>query len=851
VRLKRVLAVTLVVVLVVVGAGVGALAWFTGRALPQTSGTLAVPGLERPVTVVRDIAGIAHIRAETVHDLFMAQGFVHAQERMWQMEVWRHISAGRLAEMFGDSELDTDRFIRTLGWRQATERDVAAMAPEARAVVDAYADGVNAWLDQERDSLGLAFLVTGTKPEPWTALDSIGWQKAQAWNLGSNMREELFRFLADARLGDPARTDELFPPYPDGAPVIVPGPIDGADSGNTADAAPPAIRHETPEAQATGWRSIADLSGSIGRIAGLDLGEGMVGMHGVGSNNWVVAPGLTTTGGALLANDPHLGISMPSIWYVNGLHCAPVTDACPYDVAGVSFPGVPAVVLGHNARIAWGATNAGPDTQDLFVEQADPDDPSRYLFDGESRPFETRTEQIRVKGAAEPVVQEVRQTAHGPILNDVEERLADAPLMSLRWTATAEPDRTFEAILGLNTAGSFDEFRESLALYGTPSQNFVYADVDGHIGYQLPGSVPLRDGDPTGLRPRPGADGTHEWTGNIPFDELPSQLDPEAGTIVTANNAIVDASYPYYVADRWDPGFRAEQAADGLLARGEDGLTLDDMTELQVDTAMGRARNAAIWLIAAEPTTDDGRIVLDRILEWNGSCEVESLGCAAWSMFEYRLHRDVFDDDLGSLARDYVGTPPAQMVIDALFDDPEASWWDDASTPSQETSPEIVARALDEAGLSLATWYGAPTTWTWARLHTAAFQEATVGSSGIGPLEWYFNDGPHPVAGAYGALDNTYYRFSRAYPDPLDPDYVPIGPDRVFDVTNLPSMRFAIDMTNLDGARIVITTGQSGNPFDRHYNDMIGPWLSGETLPLPFTQAAIDEAAAQTLVLQP
>ena len=849
-RLKRVLAVVLVVVLIVVGVGVGALAWVTGRALPQTSGTLTVAGLERPVTVVRDVAGIAHIRAESVHDLFMAQGFVHAQERMWQMEVWRHISAGRLAEMFGESQLDSDRFIRTLGWRQATERDLAAMDPDARAVVDAYAQGVNAWLAQERDSLGLAFLLTGTEPEPWTALDSIGWQKVQAWNLGSNMDEELFRYLADARLGDPARTDELFPPYREDAPVIVPGPgPDAADAPDASHAPPSATRRETPEAQATGWRSIADLGDSIGRIAGLDLGEGMVGMHSVGSNNWVVAPGLTTTGGALLANDPHLGISMPSIWYLNGLHCAPVTDACPYDVAGVSFPGVPAVVLGHNARIAWGATNAGPDAQDLFLEQADPADPTRYLFDGESLPFETRTEEIPVKDA-EPVLQEVRLTAHGPILNDVEKRLADAPLMSLRWPAITETDRTFEAILGLNTAASFEEFRESLSLYGTPSQNFVYADVDGHIGYQLPGTVPIRDGDPTGLRPRPG-DGTHEWTGSVPFDELPSALDPEAGTIVTANNAIVDASYPYYVADQWDPGFRAELAADGLLARGEDGLTLDDMTELQVDTAMGRARNAAIWLMASEPTTDDGRIVLDRILEWDGACEIDSLGCAAWSMFEYRVHRDVFDDDLGPLARDYVGTPPAQMVIDALFDDPEAAWWDDIATVDRETSPEIVARALDEAGSALATWYGAPTTWTWGRLHTATFEEATIGSSGIAPLEWYFNDGPHAVAGAAGALDNTYYRFARAYPDPLDPDFVPVDVDRVFDVTTLPSLRFAIDMTDLDGARIVITTGQSGNPFDRHYNDMIGPWGNGETVPLPFTQTAIDEAAAQTLVLQP
>ena len=209
-----------------------------------------------------------------------------------------------------------------------------------------------------------------------------------------------------------------------------------------------------------------------------------------GSNNWVVAPGLTTTGGALLANDPHLG-------HLDAVDLVPERTplraghrCCPYDVAGASFPGVPAVVLGHNARIAWGATNAGPDVQDLFIEQADPADPTRYLFDGGSRPFETRTEEIRVKGASEPVLQEVRLTAHGPILNDVEKRLADAPLMSLNWTAIAETDRTFEAILGLNTADSFEEFRQSLSLYGTPSQNFIYADVDGHIGYQLPGYVP-------------------------------------------------------------------------------------------------------------------------------------------------------------------------------------------------------------------------------------------------------------------------------------------------------------------------------------------------------------------------
>jgi penicillin amidase len=749
--------------------------------------------------------------------------------------------------VFGESQLDADRLIRTLGWRQAAERDLEALSPDARAVIDAYAVGVNAWLDQERDSLGLAYVMTGVKPEPWTPLDSLAWQKVQAWNLGSNMDTEIFRYLADARLGDPTRTDELFPQYPDGAPVIVPSDPD------TARHAPPeqdAATAPLDEDAATGWRAIAAAAAVPGRLAGFDGGGSHVGGHGLGSNNWVVAPRLTTTGGAMLANDPHLGIGMPSLWFLNGLHCAPVSDACPYDVVGVSFPGTPVVAIGHNARIAWGATNGNPDVQDLFIEQLDSNDPDRYLLDGVSTPFEERVEEIHTAGGP-TYYQTVRSTAHGPILNDVDGRLADAPLMSVRVTSTADVDRTFEAILGVNTAANFDEFRENLSRYGAPSQNFVYADVDGHIGYQFPGFIPIRDGDGRGNRPRAGDDGSHEWTGRVPFEELPWQLDPPSGSIVTANNAVVDEGYPYYISDQWDPGYRAERVADGLLARGEDGLSFEDMTELQLDTAMGRARDATMWLMSAQPATDEGAVVLDRILDWDRRCDVDSVGCAAYSMFEYKLQRNVFDDDLGSLARDYVGTSVSWLVVEHLVDDPESAWWDDVTTPDLERAADIVARALDEAGADLSALYGAPSGWTWGRLHTATFKEATLGASGIGPLEWYFNDGPHAVGGAAGAIDAVSYRFERAYHDPVDPDYVPVGPDGVFDVTNLPSLRFAIDMGDLDGARIIITTGQSGNPFDRHYNDLIEPWLDGETVPLPFTRAAIDAAAAQTLTLQP
>jgi penicillin G amidase len=865
---KGVVVLALVAVLVVVVAVASLLAVVTGRALPQETGAAHIPGLGAAVSVVRDGAGIAHITADTTHDLFVAQGYVHASERMWQMEVWRHISAGRLAELFGESQLDTDRFIRTLGWRVAAQHDLDAVSPATRTILDAYTVGVNAWLDGHRDSLGLAFLASADSPEPWTDLDTVAWGKVQAWNLGGNFDSEVFRYLADAALGNAGRTDELFPAYRQDAPVITPTGLPGSGgagaalsastvgSGSAAALASAAVTTASrplDPAQSAAWHSVAELGQAAMQLAGLDAADGLASDHGIGSNNWVVAPSMSATGGALLANDPHLGISMPSIWYMNGLHCRTVGDACPYDVAGVSFPGVPGVVLGHNARIAWGATNVDPDVQDLVIETVDPANPANYLHDGQSIPFDVRHEQIKVKGGG-IVDLEIRSTMHGPILNGVDSQLASAPPMAIRWTANITPDRTLEAILGLNTAANFADFRASLALYGAPAQNFVYADVDGHIGYQFPGYVPIRSNPADhGDRPVRGDDGSSEWTGRIPYDDLPWQLDPVDGSIVSANNAAVDDRYPYFVAQEWDPGYRAERIIDLIKAYGADGLTVEELGKIQFDGSPLRARDIVPLLAGAKPSTEDGGTIASRISKWDGNCETDSTGCAAWNAWEYRVLRDVFDDDLGSsLARDYVGSPFSWVLLGQLLDDPTNRWWDDAATPNlTEQADDIVSRAMDEAGAELRATIGSPDRWSWGRLHTATFREATLGESGIGPLEWYFNDGPHAVPGMAGAINNTYYHFTAAYPDPEDPDYRPVGIDHVFDMTNMPSYRLTIDMSDLDGARIVITTGQAGNPFDRHYNDQIDLWEGGRTVPLPFTADAIAAAAVSTLTLTP
>ncbi len=871
-----------VLVVVVIVAVVGLLGAITSRGLPKTTGTVNVPGLHAPVTVQRDANGIIQIEADDPHDLFVAQGYAHAQERMWQMEVWRHISSGRLSELFGAGSIDTDKFIRTLGWEQAAQRDLDAMPQGVRDALQWYADGVNAWIADQHGSFSLAFVVTGLRtgegglggyaPAPWTPLDSAAWQKVQAWNLGGNFDTEVFRMLADARLGDPALTDSLFPAYDPKAPVITPTGLAGSGgagatgtptaaagtgsrgSGTTASTSGPLGASTSAGAPlsltaAAGWQSLAATSSGILALAGLDKGTGLVGDHGVGSNDWVVAGSKSASGAALLANDPHLGFNQPSVWIMNGLHCRVVDADCPYDVVGVSFPGVPAVVLGHNARIAWGATNVGPDVQDLFRETVDPNDPTHYLYEGKSIPFEARTETINVAGA-EPVTITVRSTRHGAILSDVDDRLRNQPPMALEWTSTKEPDGAFSSIFHLNTASSFDDFRAALRDYGSPSQNFVYADVDGHIGYQFPGLVPIRDGEKTGDRVRDGASGTQEWTGYIKFDDLPWQLDPSSGFIVTANNAAVDGSYPYFVGDDWDPGYRAQRITDLLTARAG-SLTTADLRSIEMDSHPLRADTIIPLLAGAAPTTEDGQLLLQRIQSWDGFCDVDSLGCAAYVSTEFTLLRTIFDDELGPIARDFVGSTASWQALIAVLRDPASPWWDDVTTPAVERSKDMVSAAFDRAARQLRTAIGSPNRWTWGRIHTVDFQEQTLGISGIGPLEWYYDAGPRPVGGVDGAIQNNYYQTAAAYADPNDPTYVPAGLSKVFSVSNGPSYRLTVDMSDLDAARIIITTGQSDSPFDRHYGDLIDLWASGGTIPLPFSPAAMSKATVNALTLAP
>jgi penicillin amidase len=556
-----------------------------------------------------------------------------------------------------------------------------------------------------------------------------------------------------------------------------------------------------------------------------------------------------------------LGQSMPSLWFLVGLHCRPVSDACPYDMAGAGFPGVPGIVLGHNARIAWGLTNVGPDVQDVFEETLDPAAADHYMYKGESRAMTVRTETIKVKGA-DSVEMRVRQTVHGPLISDVSVDLrpedegghelgAAGKAYALEWTAINQPDLTIQAVLDVSLAQNWDQFREALRNFGAPSQTYMYADVDGNIGVQVPGKMPLRaKGD--GLMPAPGDSGEYDWTGYVPFDDLPFAYNPKQGMLEASNN-LPSRSGPYLGAV-FDPGYRAARVT-GLLEDAED-IDTDLLRSIQQDVVLTRAAPIIAAITNVQPKTSDGKQVLAKIKAWaaDPQCTIASAGCAAYETFEYRLERGTFDDELGAgnepddVAPRYVGQEPAHEALIRFAADPGNTWFDNVTTANtKETLDDIAAAALDAAGADLRSSIGAPDQWTWGAIHTITFAEQTLGGSGVAPIEMMFNKGPYPAPGSCTTINKICGRIGNEYP--------PAGEvadlKKVFAATSSPSYRLAIDMGDLDGATIIQTTGQSGLPFDSHYGDFINPWLNNQPVDLPWSDSAVDGAASQTLTLEP
>ena len=817
-RLRRVLlGVTGFLLVLLVVAGLAA-AVMIRRPFPKTEGVIRLPGLQEEVHVYRDALGVPHIYASTEHDLFMAQGYVHAQDRFWQMEFWRHVSSGRISEIVGETGVNTDKFIRTMGWNRIAASNLArieAGPPELLATLEAYSEGVNAYIDAQDGNISINYSILSRVNgrwaiEPWQPLHSLAWSTVMANDLSVNWRSEISRAEAVKTLGA-ATVESLTPEYDyERRPVIAP-----TSELRTANAA----RSRFPPPVSDYTRVSTKLNGSP-PSDGYIFGNG----GGIGSNNWVISGEHTDTGMPLLANDPHLGIQMPAIWYEVGLHTPG------RDIVGFSLAGIPGVVIGHNNHIAWGMTNVGTDVQDLYIEKINPANPNQYEYMGQWRDMEIREEVIKVNGGA-PVTLPVRITRHGPIITELVDNTTD--VLALRWTGH-EPSTLFQSLHLLNRATNYEQFREALRYWDLPSQNFVYADVEGHIAYQVPGRVPIRRrGD--GLLPVPGWTDEYEWDGWIPYEKLPALLNPAKGYIVTANHAVVDRDYPYLLAVYWDGGDRGQRITE--LIEGEingDGvLTAADIARMQLDSKSLLAETYMALFKGLSSENPDVQAALTRLRSW-GDLQLrrDSVPAALFEIFRMHLAHAVLGDDVG---RELVPSFASDLLFHQLAREPESMWWDKADTEAAEAPGDIILEALSNT----VDWFKAHAgddmnEWTWGRLHTATFVSAPLGQTGIGLFERLVNRGPFPVDGGNGVVNTQSWRWS--------------DPARV--VVNV-SMRMIVDISNFDASRAILPTGQSGHPYHRNYADMIPLWLNGEYHPMLFTRPAVEAAETAHLVLRP
>ena len=833
-KIGRVLLIILVVLLVI-----GAIAALTAPAItrsvakksfPQIDGEIQLTGLDGPVDVYRDSYGVPQIYGSSLHDLVFAQGYVHAQDRFWQMDFWRHQGSGRLSELLGANTLSTDQFLRTLGWERIAEVEFAQMDPAIQDVLEAYSAGVNAYLADHQGtaiSLEYAFLPiinAGYTPAPWTPINTLTWAKAMAWELGSSKLDYEITYAMLLHDLTQEQIDFVLPPYPADHPVIVPHPhlTTGTASVLTDDAAlVTAVYPALQEAD----RQI--------NLAGANHSDA------IGSNSWVISGALTESGMPLLANDMHLSAQMPSIWYENGLHCAPVSADCSYEVAGFSFAGTPGIIVGHNANLAWGFTNVGPDVVDLYIEKINPENPNQYEFQGEWVDMEIVTEVINVAGG-DPVEQTVRITRHGPLITEVygledfgETAGVDLPenyALAIRWTAL-EPSCVTCAIWNFNTAQNWEEFRAAASQFAAPAQNIVYADLQGNIGYQTPGNIPIRAEGHNGQYPVPGWTGEYEWQRYIPFEELPYAFNPPEGYIATANNAVVGPEYPYMISQIFAHGFRARRIVD-LIESAPGPIDAAYIQKIHGDNMDLLAAELVPVLLDA-PLTDQDLVEFRGLLEgWDYQMDMDSAPAAVYAAFWKHLLALTFNDDVPEYFWPEGGAQWMQVTRQILYD-PASPWWDDQTTPAVESRDDIFAQSLEAARQELRDLAGKdPAKWAWGDLHTLTFHNQVMNNFPL--INSAFNRGPYRTSGGSAIVNATSW-------STLD----------TFEVPHLPSERVIMDLSNWQNSQSIHPTGQSGHAYHPHYVDMADPWRLIQYHTQQWERSAIEADAEGHLQLVP
>ncbi len=845
-----------VALLLVTLLATGTTAYTVHQSWPQTNGTIEIAALDQPVEVLRDRNGVPHLYASTTHDLFLAQGYIHAQDRFWQMDVWRHIGSGRLAELFGPSQLDTDRFLRTLGWARVAQEELATLDAELDDALQAYATGVNAYLaTHQGNNLSLEYAVLkllnpSYQPEPWQPIHSLTWGKAMAWDLGGNMAKEIERTRLLQTLS-PDRVEDLFPPYPADHPQIVSQAEAEANfkaqqgqPAKTATSLSPDLLLSLAPALQSLHQPLKTLQTLLGPTG-----------SGIGSNSWVLAGERTTTGKPILANDPHLAVQMPSIWHQMGLHCRLKGSACPYNVTGFSFAGTVGIVIGHNDRIAWGVTNLNPDVMDLYIEKVNPQNPNQYEVNGQWFDMDLVPETIRVAGN-ESITQVVRYSRHGPIISDTYasldglDRQTQLPLpqpyaIALRWTAL-EPSKLEAGIPKLDRAQNWEEFRAAVRHFDVPAQHTIYADVEGNIGYQMPGKIPIRTGS-NGRYPIPGWTDAFDWQGYVDFEQLPMLFNPPQGAIAVANNAIAPTAIPTLVTTDWDYGYRAKRITE-LLTQFDQPVSLADMETMQADaynlnaetvlpvllSAVSERNNLYNTPIDETPTEKTLQIACHLLETWDRQQSRNGAAAALFEVFWQQLLAATFHDDLPQAYWPDGGDRWFEVVKRAIAT-PKSVWWDNQFTPEIEERDQIFRQAFAAAVVRLQQAQGSdPNHWHWGNLHQVTFRNLTLGKSGNSVVEALFNRGPFAVSGGNSIINATAWNASKS-----------------FAVTWLPSLRTIVDLGNLEQSRAIHAPGQSGHAFHPHYDDLVDPWRENQYYPILWEQKTVKQQAVATLVLQP
>ncbi|HEX7293868.1 MAG TPA: penicillin acylase family protein [Solirubrobacterales bacterium] len=747
--------------------------WLARRPLPKLEGEIPLDGLEGPVRIRRDRWGVPHVEAGSASDLWFAEGFCHGQDRLWQLDFYRRVVSGRVAEMAGEEGLPVDRLLRTLGIRRAAEREAATLDPELTALLERFCAGVNA-AAASADALPFEMQLLRLGWQPWRPVDILSIGKLLAFGLSTNWEKELLRADMTRALG-PELAAKLDPGYPADNPVA------------------------TQEQWSGDGLALAEQIDTVRRTIGMAA-------EASGSNNWAISGARSATGSPLMAGDPHLPPSMPGIWYQVGLTLG---DRF---VRGASLPGMPGVYMGQNNDVCWTFTNVMADVQDLFVERVDGD---TYLFEDEWRPLEVVREEIPVKGRDAPEVLEVRATHHGPIVNEALGADEGEPL-TLRWIALDRPT-AFMGMFDLHGIESGPDLVASLEGHTSPASSLVWADRHGSIGFKLIGRLPLRKGGCPDL-PKPGWTGEFEWEGTIPYEELPEAVDPESGFLVTANNRLVGDEYPHHITSDWLDGFRAARVEQ--LLRASDEHDLDDFEAMQSDDFSIPGVEAAARLGRLAPAGQRELNAIERLRSWDGRLDRETIAGTIYQAFLLRLAREVAraaigDRDLCERWLDRADNGFTPHVTSPW------RWHSHLMKLWEEGDEELIGRPWDELVLEalsgalddLTDRFGPdPEGWRWGQVHEMEF--------------------PHPLGAANPLLRKLLNRRLKAGGAQETVSQIAYDPNDPYKAVWAPSWRMVADPTAPERSRWQMFTGQSGHPASPHYDDLQADWLEGRTQPM-------------------